>query len=489
MGSSNAESQLPEPGDLVQERYRILRILGEGGSGVTYEAEDTSKENETGEGGFKKVAMKVLSLRRSRDWKALSLFEREAATLAALDHPYIPAYVDYFETDSESDRVFYIVQEIAQGSSLQDMVDSGWRGDEAEVMRIAEQLLEVVGYLETRRPPVVHRDIKPSNIIMNGTQGNLSLVDFGAAATAVQEPGMGGMRSTIVGTFGYMSPEQFRGSVTTVSDLYGVGGCIVFLLTGRPPSAFAQTQGLRVDVSSLQISSRPLLSLVKQLLEPLPEDRPSSAAEALKILRGDVVKFVGGTKNVTRRARKWPKDVTRKPAGSEIEVEESDGRLKIFLPKSRVSGETLTEGSFALAWNGFIGVWTAGALTAGAGAAGILFAGFSLPFWVVGATLAQQTLQPLFEETSIEMNEGTFTIQRKVLGKEWEKIEGFTEDIDDVDLSSDLVVNGQPQYNVIIREGVRNHTLGGSLRNVEKEWMVAKIKAFVFKRDSKRLES
>ena len=136
----------------------IREVLGKGSFGTTYACERPDVGDE--------VALKVLTLREMRDWKALQLFEREAKTLKGLSHPAIPAYVDYFEVDSECDVKFCLVQKIAPGASLQSLVDGGWRPTEPEIVAIAEQLLETLAYLASLRPPVAHRDVKPGNCLL-----------------------------------------------------------------------------------------------------------------------------------------------------------------------------------------------------------------------------------------------------------------------------------------------------------------------------------
>lgn len=92
-----------------------------------------------------------------------------------------PRYLDYFEEDTVADRRFYIVQEVVEGLSLAEMLASGKRATESEVLRIARQLLEVLDYLASLRPPVTHRDVKPENIVLKGGAwgGQVFLVDFG----------------------------------------------------------------------------------------------------------------------------------------------------------------------------------------------------------------------------------------------------------------------------------------------------------------------
>jgi len=120
-------------------QYTVLATLGEGSSGVTYDA--------CGPDGTR-VAVKELSLARVREWKQLELFEREAAMLATLSHPSIPRYVDYLQ-DAGS---YFLVQELAEGAVLADVVGgTGPRFGEAEVERIARSLLATVEYLSSRR--------------------------------------------------------------------------------------------------------------------------------------------------------------------------------------------------------------------------------------------------------------------------------------------------------------------------------------------------
>ncbi len=136
---------LHQPGEIIAERYRILDTLGQGGVGITYEALDL----ESGE----RVALKALSLHRMSDWKMMELFEREARILSQLNHPAIPRYLEYFHVDTASDRSFYIAQQLAPGKSLAVLVESGWQPDEAEVRRLASQVLDVLSYLQELTPP------------------------------------------------------------------------------------------------------------------------------------------------------------------------------------------------------------------------------------------------------------------------------------------------------------------------------------------------
>uniref|UniRef100_A0A7S0X762 non-specific serine/threonine protein kinase n=1 Tax=Mantoniella antarctica TaxID=81844 RepID=A0A7S0X762_9CHLO len=260
------------------------------------------------------VAVKVLALREMRSWKSLELFEREAKTLRALSHPAIPDYIDYFQIETSGDVKYCLVQRIAPGDTLQSLVDDGWRPTEAEVESVAVQLLEVLGYLGSLRPPVAHRDVKPGNVLLERLSGRVSLVDFGATAdagvtaamaedaAAVRAAGSGDgfgssgfvAGSTMVGTFGYCAPEQMLGLVTPASDLYSAGATLLFLLSGRAPATMPQSR-LKINFRGIvTIENARLEALVGRLLEPAAEDRFQTAAEAFRALTAPVAPRGGG---------------------------------------------------------------------------------------------------------------------------------------------------------------------------------------------------
>ncbi len=240
--------------------------------GTTYEAEPL--------GGGPRLALKELHLSRVDDWKVMDLFEREARVLAALRHPSVPAYVDHFKIDDPAGPSFCLVQQLAPGASLADLVASGWRADEAEAKRIAVAILDVLDHLHARVPPVYHRDIKPQNVIRE-ENGKIWLVDFGAVRDVYRSTAVGG--STVAGTFGYMAPEQLHGVARPESDLYGLAATLVHALSGRAPTEMSQTK-LRVDFRPHVRASRGFAAWLQKMLEPAPEDRFRSAVAARRAL-------------------------------------------------------------------------------------------------------------------------------------------------------------------------------------------------------------
>ena len=262
----------PSPAGDIGGRYRVVRSLGKGGGGETFEALRLA------DGVI--VALKCLVVAQTRDWKTVELFEREARVLASLNHPAIPRYEDSFVVESARGTELYLVHHFAPGRSLREWVAQGWHPDEAEVLRITEFLLDVLAYLHALAPPVVHRDIKPDNIIRSD-DGRLWLVDFGAVRDFTSTISGG---STVVGTYGYMAPEQFRGQAVPASDIYGVAATLLFLLTGRPPTELPQEK-LKVVFRPYVHGAPKLVAWLDRALEPAPEDRFASAQLALHALR------------------------------------------------------------------------------------------------------------------------------------------------------------------------------------------------------------
>jgi eukaryotic-like serine/threonine-protein kinase len=288
--------ELHQVGQIINQRYRILYKLGQGGVGITYAALDLQTSEQ--------VALKVLSIRRISEWKKMELFEREAKILSQLNHPAIPRYLDYFQVDTNSDHFFYIAQQLAPGNSLSMLVENGWRPHEGEIRQIATQILEILIYLHSLVPPVIHRDIKPQNLILslNYPQCNevidclfnnyrlvdlrVFLVDFGAVADSYHNTLTGG--STVVGTFGYMAPEQFHSKAFPSTDLYALGATLLFLLTGKSPVDLPQNK-LKINFRDYVCTEAYFASWLERMLEPVITDRFSSAEDALLTLLGQKV--------------------------------------------------------------------------------------------------------------------------------------------------------------------------------------------------------
>jgi serine/threonine protein kinase len=180
------------PGERVAGRFEILGEAGRGGMGTVFRARDRKDKRE--------VALKVLAAAAMRN---VARFEQEAAILASITHPNIAEYVAHGATP---DGLRYLVMEWVQGEDLAVRLDRVGL-DVRDTVATARQIARALGALHARG--IVHRDVKPSNIMMSSE--GVKLVDFGVARRTT-EPGRLTRTGALVGTAGYMAPEQVRGS-------------------------------------------------------------------------------------------------------------------------------------------------------------------------------------------------------------------------------------------------------------------------------------
>ena len=231
----------PVPSATLNNRYRVLGVLADGGFGKTFLVEDTHMPS------ARRCVLKQLKPVEDNPAAAKIVqerFGREAATLEKLGetHDQIPRLYAYF---SEGDE-FYLVTEWIAGRTLTQKIQVEGPQTETAVKKIVADLLGVIAYVHHQG--MVHRDIKPDNVILRSSDGKPVLIDFGAVketmTTQLAADWQGGhvLAHTIaIGTPGYMPAEQMAGRPTFASDLYSLGMTAIFLLTGRMP------QELEVD--------------------------------------------------------------------------------------------------------------------------------------------------------------------------------------------------------------------------------------------------
>ena len=256
-------------GPLIGGRYRLGPKLGKGSQGEIFLARDEKAKGSD----EREVIVKRLTPRGQ--WKSFELFEREAKVLSQLRHPGVPRLHANVE---EPPGTFNLVMSRSPGENLRDLT-ARRRLSQLELRDVLIRTLEVLDYLHTRSPPVVHRDIKPSNIVRS-PDGKIALVDFGGVLEAARDRG----GSTIVGTFGYMAPEQLHGEATPATDIYALGATIVALAGGIEPEDVPR-KGLRMNLDrhlpSLDASLRHVLT---EMTDPDPEKRPQRARDVVALL-------------------------------------------------------------------------------------------------------------------------------------------------------------------------------------------------------------
>lgn len=265
-------------------KYRVVSVIARSAQGAVYRAED--------EAG-RVVALKELVFALVPSTQELDAFEREAALLRQLKHPAIPAFVDAFSVGAGVHTRLYLAQEFVAGQTLEQRLGEHWF-DEAQALDVAERLLDALVYLHGRSPPVIHRDIKPANVVQL-PDGALKLVDFGAARAVAAA---GTHRGTLVGTFGYMAPEQLGGTVEPRSDLYALGATLVHLLARRPPHELLVDGRALAFERAVNVSTK-TEAFLRRLVAPRIDDRFASAQAARDFLRH------GTTASSTARRRRF----------------------------------------------------------------------------------------------------------------------------------------------------------------------------------------
>lgn len=255
------------PGTILNNRYRIVSILGQGGMGAVYQAFDENL------GIY--VAVKE-NLFMTDDYARQ--FQREANILASLRHPNLPRVGDYFAVPNQGQ---YLVMDYIDGEDLRQRIERLGNLPEKEVIAIGAVMCEALAYLHSRQPPIIHRDIKPGNIKIT-PEGHAQLVDFGLAKLMV-----GGEQTTTGAramTPGYSPPEQYGTAPTDArTDIYSLGATLYAALTGMiPEDGLARATG-KAELTPLRVLnpkiSRKLAVVIETALAVDPDHRYQTAEE------------------------------------------------------------------------------------------------------------------------------------------------------------------------------------------------------------------
>jgi serine/threonine protein kinase len=269
-----------QTGHVLRERYAIREIIGRGGMGSIYLAEDN------------RLPGRICAIKEVRQdpdlpdalrQQSRDQFYREASVLAQLDHPNLPKVSDYFSDDDRD----YLVMDFVPGDDLKTLMDQKRRAGEFlpldDVFTWADQLADALAYMHRQDPPVVHRDIKPSNLKITPS-GLLKLVDFGLVKQMVPDE----VTVTVIqgrGTALYTPLEQYGGDTghtDSRSDIYAFGATLYHLVTNHPPleakQRFLKPDALVPPRQLNQTLSAPAEEAILWAMSLHPDDRPQSIA-------------------------------------------------------------------------------------------------------------------------------------------------------------------------------------------------------------------
>ncbi len=281
-------------GDLIDNRYRIVSLLGEGGMGTVYEAVDIiTKRN---------VALKFLKASVAQDKVNLARFEIEAKATATLNHPNIVRVVSV----GKYENLPYMVNELVVGNTLEEELASRGRYTFLEALDIIEQLCNAVAL--AHQNGVIHRDIKPSNIYIT-KEGLVKLGDFGIARYSDSKRVTS--NTSIVGSAHYLAPEVCKGAESTPrSDIYALGINLFELITGHVPFDGESNVAIAVKQIKEKFPSprkynkntpKALELIIKKCCKKNPRDR----YEDVNALKEDILKLKGNQKALRPRQSIW----------------------------------------------------------------------------------------------------------------------------------------------------------------------------------------
>ena len=283
-----------QAGYLLRSRYRIIRILGKGGMGMVYLADDLTLNRE--------AAVKV---NFSTGEESAAQFLQEAHLLAALRHPNLPRVTDYFIEEPCQ----YLVMDYLPGLDLQSWLEREGRQPWQAILPLAVQLGDALSYMHAQTPPVIHRDIKPGNIKLR-SDGSPVLVDFGIAkaADASQKTSIGARGYTP----GFAPPEQAGGSRTgPYSDQYALAATLYTMLTGiRPVDSIKRVLDKEIILEASTLNNEiphNVSDALERAMSIDPEDRFPSVRELISSLRDPGYHFDKTT------PRKKPSGKTKRP--------------------------------------------------------------------------------------------------------------------------------------------------------------------------------
>lgn len=264
-------------GSILRDRYTVKHILGQGGMGRTYMAEDMERFNEPC------VLKEFIPFSSDPETvkKAKELFQREASILYQVKHPQVPEFRATFEA---SGRLF-LVQDFVEGQTFRDTLIERIKYkntfSEVEVTELLFRVLPILAYLHNRK--IIHRDISPENLMLRTSDRLPVLIDFGVVKETATR--LISHSATVVGKLGYAPPEQMQsGRAYPNSDLYALAATVVVLMTGKEPQELFDDVSLTWHWAQFTTVSAGLEQVLDKMLSFKPNDRYGNAQEVLSAL-------------------------------------------------------------------------------------------------------------------------------------------------------------------------------------------------------------
>jgi serine/threonine-protein kinase len=351
-GGKEVEPRLPA-GTMVSDRYRISRVLGEGGMGVVYAAEHVLMRKE--------VAVKVLHAEMCTMDEVVARFEREAIAAAHIDHPNVAGATDFGRLEDGS---CYLVLELLKGTSLRDEIARG-AIPPSRALRILRGIASGVSAAHVKG--IVHRDLKPENVMIVDRDGDADFVkvlDFGIAKVdpttlAAMSQGGGKVLTRVGAVFGtpeYMAPEQAVGdTVDARADLYSIGVIFLEMVTGRCPFRGNALSILRERILAVgppdmsTVTDQGVRDIVSRLLTRQPDDRMQSATElvaAIDALLGERISALPAANSAGALSGGLPPSPTA-TTGFSLE-KEAPARRRWMIPVAIVAALSVSAGAFGV---------------------------------------------------------------------------------------------------------------------------------------------
>jgi serine/threonine protein kinase len=278
--------------------YRVLKVLGKGGMGIVFMAEDTRLH--------RVVALKVMLPSIAKKAVARDRFIREARATAAIEHDHI---VTIYEVSKEDIAVPYLAMQFLKGMTLEDWLKAGKTLNIPQIMRIGKEIAKGLAAAHARQ--LIHRDIKPSNIWLDAVnKGRVKILDFGLARPTNEETHLT-QEGMILGSPAYMSPEQARGEIVDERcDLFSLGCVLYRLCAGRLPFSGKDAMSVLLEITTKEPTPLAhlnvdlpvaLAELVHRLLAKKPTERPASAKEVVQTIQDIERAWVAGAKTIATR--------------------------------------------------------------------------------------------------------------------------------------------------------------------------------------------